>query len=183
MTDERSAVRSFLESGDEAAFRALYGRHTPRLWAVALRLAAGDEAEAEEIVQETWIRAARGLAGFGWRSALGTWLIGIATNCFRERIRRERRRIEIPLAEAGDRPAAPTPKLDHVDRIDLERAIDRLSDEHRTVLVLHDLQGLSHDEIADIEGIATGSSRSRLSRARRVLRESLREDERREASR
>lgn len=170
-----------MESRDEAAFRALYRRHAPGLWRMALRLARGAEEEARELVQETWLRAARQLADFRWESSFRTWLVGIELNCAREAIRRSGR--ESPVADvespsvvdirsaAGPQAEAPA----SVDPIDLERAIDDLPDGYRKVLVLHDLEGYTHAEIAHLLGVEPGTSKSQLHRARARVRTRLAE--------
>lgn len=138
-------------------------------------MVGGRETEAEEIVQETWIRAVRGLPGFEWRSTLRTWLTGIAVNCLRERLRRQRRRpgpsVRDP-AEMAQPGAGPTATAS-AQRIDLERAIAGLPDGYREVLILHDIQGYTHAEIAGLLGIAPGTSKSQLARGRRALRRML----------
>jgi RNA polymerase sigma-70 factor (ECF subfamily) len=162
-------------SGDEAAFRRLYRRHTPTLYRLALRLGGGDEPWAEELVQRTWVRAVQGLAGFGWRSAFGTWLCGIAANCARESWREGGRRHEVAWDEAGGVSAREgTRDTGTDDRIDLERAIARLPEGCRRIFVLHDVEGFTHVEIGSLMGIEAGTSKSQLSHARRHLRAMLR---------
>ena len=173
MTEDRDLAAAVARSGDEAAFRALYRRHTPALYRLALRLGGGDEPWAEELVQRSWIRAVEGLRAFGWRSALSTWLGGIAINCARELWREGRGRDEA-LDQQQDwmlarRAAATGPE----DRIDLERAIERLPQGYRQVFVLHDVEGYTHEEIGGLLGIEAGASKSQLSHARRRLRSAL----------
>ncbi|MGH7581083.1 MAG: RNA polymerase sigma factor [Gemmatimonadales bacterium] len=172
--DDRDLAAAVSRSGDEAAFRSLYRRHTPALYRLALRLGGGDEPWAEELVQRAWIRAVQGLATFGWRSTLSTWLGGIAINCARELWREARDRGE--AGQDGDRNgltlapgAAPGPE----DRIDLERAVERLPHGYRQVFVLHDVEGYTHEEIGRLLGIEAGTSKSQLSHARRRLRDAL----------
>ena len=163
---DRALVTRFVAGADEEAFRLLFRRHTPRLYAMALRLGGGDRGEAEEIVQMTWLRAAQGLDGFEWRSSLATWLTGIAVNCARER-RRARPPDPAPLAALDTLPAPVTaPGL----RLDLERAIAALPDGYRDVVVLHDVEGLTHAEVAAALGIAVGTAKSQLFHGRRALR-------------
>ena len=175
--DERRWARALVERGDEAAFRQLYRRYTPRLYGFSLRL-LGREADAEDVVQDTWTLAVRKLDGFRWESRFDTWLTGIAHNlcreCLRKRPREERSLDETP-GEAEDArvwPASssnghrPTGDL----RLDLSRAIARLADGYRTVLVLHDLEGLTHQEIGDRLGIAVGTSKSQLFEARKRIK-------------
>jgi RNA polymerase sigma-70 factor, ECF subfamily len=155
-------------SGDEAAFRQLYRRHTPALYRMALRLGGGDTHWAEELVQRAWVSAVEGLAGFGWRSAFGTWLCGIAVNCARESWREGERRRETAWDESTVPPARAGASSE--DRIDLERAIARLPEGCRRVFVLHDVEGFTHVEIGNLMGIEVGTSKSQLSHARRHLR-------------
>lgn len=162
---DRALARAILEEGDEAAFRALYRRHTPYLMCFTLRILGGARHDAEDVVQESWIRAASALDGFEWRSTFRSWITGIALNRARDRLRRPVWETEdvsnVPLAE----PPASVP-----DRIDLERAIVELPDGYRTVFVLHDVEGFSHREIGERLGIEEVTSRSQLSRARNALR-------------
>jgi RNA polymerase sigma-70 factor (ECF subfamily) len=152
-----------LRRGDEAAFRELYRRFTPRLFAVSLRLLAR-RADAEDAVQETWLRAVRGLGGFRGDSSLSTWLTGIAIRCSLELLRARR-----PQVRDEHGPAMPAP---HVT-IDLERAVAELPDGYRAVLVLHDIEGHTHQEIAALLDIEPGTSKSQLFHARRELRSRL----------
>ena len=166
MTPDRDLVAAIVGEGDEGAFRDLYRRYTPRLYLTALRLLSHSEMDAEDAVQETWIRAVREMGKFRWESALGTWLIAIAGNVARDPLRKARRRDEREL-DPGDEPlTAVAPG----EAIDLERAISLLPEGYRTVLVLHDVEGLTHDEIGEALGIAPGTSKSQLFGARRSMR-------------
>jgi RNA polymerase sigma-70 factor (ECF subfamily) len=163
--DDRRLAAAVIASGDEAAFRALYRRHTPALYCLACRLGAGDESWAEELVQRAWIRAVESLGEFAWRSAFRTWLSGIAINCAREQWRAARASPEVQ----GSFDAA-APPADPALRVDLERAIARLPHGYRQVFVLHDVEGFTHEEIAGLLGIEPGTSKSQLFQARRQLR-------------
>jgi RNA polymerase sigma-70 factor (ECF subfamily) len=155
--------------GDEDAFRLLFRRHTPVLLGLTHRLLGSRAALAEDVVQESWLRAVRLLPGFAGRSSLRTWLCGIAVNCSREALRRESRR----AASADDLwPGAATGTLPDLD---LARAVQALPEGYREVLLLHDLVGLTHEEIASQLGIQAGTSKSQLSRARGALRALWRE--------
>lgn len=168
--DDRDAVTAFLERRDEAAFDRLYHRHTPKLYGLALRLTGGDAPEAAELVQEAWARAVPRLARFGWRSALSTWLCAIVVNRWRERSRLRGR--EADWEPSLDAVVAGRPESPGVG-IDVARALDALPVGYRSVLVLFGVYGYSHDEIARMLGIAPGTSKSQLSRARRALRQAL----------
>jgi RNA polymerase sigma-70 factor, ECF subfamily len=163
---ELDAVRAFLATRDEAAFRVLYRSQTPALYALALRLAGGDAREAEELVQEGWTRAVRLLATFRGESRLRTWLAGLVVNVRRERIRAVWR--DAPLSEVE-----PAASVDGDAVVDLERSIASLPAGARDVFVLHDVEGYTHEEIAAMLGIVAGTSKSQLARARRLLRQAL----------
>jgi len=168
--EDRLLVARFVESRDEAAFRALYRRHASFLYRFLLRLSVGDGAAAEEGVQETWVRAAQGLACFGWRSSLKTWLAGIAIRWWRESRRTAARDAELP--DEASLPAAPVIRRES-DRVDLERALAELPAGYRRAILLHDVEGYTHEEVAEMTGIDVGTSKSQLSRARNALRTRL----------
>ncbi|MEM7051709.1 MAG: sigma-70 family RNA polymerase sigma factor [Acidobacteriota bacterium] len=162
---EARIVDQFLREGSEEAFRRLYRQHTPYLWALALRTCGGRRSEAEDALQEAWIRAAERLAEFQGRSALRTWLAGIVFNCCREVLRRRTPQLtETPAATASNSPD---------QRLDLERLVATLPQGQREVLALYHLEGFTHDEIAALLDIAPGTSKSRLFEARRALRRHL----------
>lgn len=162
---DRALVQRVLQNGDERAFRKLYRRHSPYLYQFVLRVLGGDELESEDVLQETWIRAVENLGRFRWEAELRTWLGGIALNLCRGVFRRRNRDWL-----GTDAIPEPVTRTNPGDRIDMERAIARLPDGYRTVLVLHDIEGFRHDEIADALGTSTGTSKSQLHRARRAMR-------------
>jgi len=180
MTETRSddpedsvLVRCFLRDGDEASFLQLYRRHTPALYRFALRMLDGVEDDALDAVQEGWVRAIEALSDFRWRSALRTWLIGIVRNRCRERYRERRRRAR-PDDALGPETASPVRRP--IARLDLEEAIAGLPAGYREVLLLHDVEQLTHREIADLLDIRPGTSKSQLSRARSAVRVALQRD-------
>jgi len=166
-TDDFALVERFLRGRGEAAFRALYRAHTPALYALALRLTGGDPGEAEDLVQESWVRALTGLRTFRAQSSLRSWLCGVLVNVRRGRIRADWRIIDAPDVEPLTDPTCPE------DVIDLERAVAALPEGARDVYVLHDVHGYTHREIAGLLGIVEGTSKSQLNRARFLLRISL----------
>jgi len=166
VTPDRELAQAILQDGDERAFRELYRRHTPRLYLLVLRLLGYSEMDAEDVVQETWVRAIRELAGFRWESALGTWLSAIGCNVARDQLRKLKRRDEREQSPGIDSWVALQPP----EQVDLEQAIRRLPEGYRTVLVMHDLEGFTHEEIGTALGIAPGTSKSQLFGARRSLR-------------
>jgi len=169
MADQRSdreLADLIIRVGDEEAFRALYRRHSPKIFQFVLRLLGGDVAEAEDVMQETWLRAARALGAFRWESAFSSWMSGIALNRVRELARKKRRSL---VEVEGDWEVAVSPS-DAGRRIDLERALALLPPGFRTVLVLHDVEGFTHQEIGERLGITDGTSKSQLHGARRAMR-------------
>jgi RNA polymerase sigma-70 factor (ECF subfamily) len=166
---DRELADLVIDQGDEDAFRVLYRRHTPAVYQFVLRLVGGNEQEAEDVIQETWMRAARGLEGFMWKSALRSWLTGIALNRVREMARKKKR----SLVEVDGEWEIPAAVLDPGQRIDLDRALERLPPGFRTVLVLHDVEGFTHQEIGSRLGITDGTSKSQLHGARKAMRRLL----------
>ncbi len=165
-------MSAVITHGDERAFGTLYDRHTPALYRLALRLTGGHEPESQEIVHDAWVRAVERWTTFAWRSALRTWLSAIVINRWKEMARAESRDVGPTvdeLALGGDDAAL----RGTFDRIDLERAIAALSPGYRQVFVLHDVEGYTHDEIAELLDVEPGTSKSQLSRARRALRAAL----------
>ena len=166
---DRALVERYLRTRDEAAFLGLYRSHTPALLGFASRLCAGELSAAEEIVQEAWVRAARSLPSFRWESRLRTWLSGVVVNSWRDRVRARGREEawerELDALPGGEVPAS--------ERLDLERAVAGLPNGFRAVLVLHDVEGFTHSEIASLLGIEAGTSKSQLARARLAVRRRL----------
>lgn len=161
------------QAGDDAAFGLLYREHVGRVHALCLRL-AGDPQAAGELTQDVFVRAWEALPSFRGESAFGSWLHRLAMNVFlgkrRASGRRERRVFSTEEPVLLERPAErPQPGL----RMDLEQAIAGLPQGARTVFVLHDVEGYQHAEIARMTGIAEGTSKAQLFRARRLLRDAL----------
>lgn len=165
--DDRQLADAVVQGGDERAFRSLYRRYTPMLYPFVLRVLGGSVADAEDVVQETWVRAVKQLGKFRWESSLRTWLTAIALNLSREVLRKRGREKTEELTPEHVLPARPG--RDH-ERLDLESAIARLPSGYRTVLVLHDIEGFTHEEISQQLGVAVGTSKSQLFDARRAMR-------------
>jgi RNA polymerase sigma-70 factor (ECF subfamily) len=162
--DDRQLVETYLTRRDDASFVALYRAHSPALYRMAWRLADMDQDTAEEVVQDVWVRATQRLATFRFEAALRTWLIAILIRCVAERRRRRRDHgepLDDTFAVSGPSPAT---------TIDLERAITRLPAGMREVFLLHDVEGLTHDEVAQCLGVSSGTSKSQLFEARQRLR-------------
>lgn len=169
--DSELVVRA--SGGDEAAFAELYRRHAGRVFALCLRLAASRGA-AEELTQDVFVRTWERLATFRGDSAFSTWLHRLAINLVLARRRADcRRRKRIGEDDALEGLEPPSHGVDPGLQLDLEGAIGRLPEGARTVLVLHDIEGYTHEEIGDLTGIAPGTSKAQLFRARRLLREAL----------
>lgn len=168
---DQELVEAFLRSRDEGAFRDLYQRYSSYLFGLAINVLGRARSEAIDVLQETWLRAARDLSRMHWKSSLRTWLAGIAINCCREAARRGYQMREDSYVESDLEILFSTPQHSHA--IDLKRAMSNLPDGYRIVLVLHGIYGFSHEEIADLLDIDAGTSKSQLSRGRRLLRSSL----------
>ena len=154
---------------------ALYRRYAPRVYAVVRRI-AGSDALAEDWSQEAWIRAFKALPAFRGDAAFSTWLHRVAVNSAlqgkRSRKRHDSRETRLPATLPGRGPRDPTEL-----RMTLERAMERLPDRMRQVLVLHDVEGFTHKEIGDMLGVAPGTSKSQLFKARAKMRTMLRTKE------
>ncbi len=166
---DRALADQVIRDGAEGAFRVLYRRHTPSLYQFVLRLVGGNEHDADDVVQDTWVRAVQKLGSFRWGSALKTWLFGIALNRCRELFRRKDRNWLEVHEDLELRMGAPA----HHERIDLEFALRRLPEGYRTVLVLHDVEGYTHEQIGDLLEVTQGTSKSQLFRARKMMRSLL----------
>jgi RNA polymerase sigma-70 factor (ECF subfamily) len=161
------------KGGDTDAFRTLYDMHVDRIYRLATRM-VGDPALAQDFTQDTFVRAWQRLPDFRGDAAFSTWLHSIAVSVTLNGMRsadRHRKR-ERPLDEAVSATGRSTrPEPDVRER--LHRAVDALAEIYRTVFLMHDLEGYSHDEIALALGIAQGTSKARLFRARAKLRNAL----------
>ncbi len=173
LADESAELARRAQTGDVAAFERLYHTHASHVRAICMRLCA-DAQRAEESAQDAWVRAWERLSTWRGEAAFGTWLHRLTVNVVLESFRAERRRIaRVTLAGDDDDVDAPTPAGEPGDAIDLEYAIARLPRGARTVFVLHDVEGYRHAEIAAMTGLAEGTLRAQLCRARRLLMEML----------
>ncbi len=161
--------------GDVAAFEQLYRRHRDRMYALVWRLCGGDHGLAEDLLQEAFVRAWQKLDSFRGDSRFGTWLHRLSANVAlsdrRSRLRRAR--WEAPMDDAADRAATGARDVTAGLRSDLEQAVAALPHRARAVLVLHDIEGYRHADIARITGMAVGSSKAQLHRARKLVRKEL----------
>ena len=173
--DDDSKLVQRAAGGDRAAFERLYRLHRDHVYGLCWRLSGAQEDVAMELAQQAFVRAWNKLSTFRGDSKFGTWLhrltVNVALSDRRIRVRQASRETSLDDNVAG---AIPAGGQDDVPlRMDLERAIATLPERARTVLVLHDVEGLRHQDIADMTGIAVGTSKAHLHRARQLVRERL----------
>jgi RNA polymerase sigma-70 factor (ECF subfamily) len=173
--DEDSGLVARAGNGDRVAFEELYRRHRDRVYGLLWRLAGGDAALAEDLLQDAFVRVWQKLDSFRGESRFGTWLHRLSANVALSdrRIRLKRVQRETVLDEAVERTATGERDVRAGQQMDLERAIAALPERARTVLVLYDIEGYSHAEIAAMTDMAVGSSKAQLHRARKLVREDL----------
>lgn len=178
VSDEAKLIDQALE-GDAGAFEQLVIQHQDRLFASMFQVTRSAE-EAEDVVQEAFVRAYLKLDTFQRNSRFFTWLYRIAFNSALSRRRKKRASLsldqtrEVMGSEPTDDVEAPDERLLRGERVDLVRAaLDRLSAEHRTILVLREMESYAYEDIAEVLAISIGTVRSRLSRARTQLRNTL----------
>src|SRR5262245_20959902 len=165
-------------NGELGAFEELYRLHSGRLFSLALRM-LGNPADAEDLLQEIFLSAHRKLDSYRGEAALGTWLYRLAMNQILDYVRSRASRTG-QLTDGLDDATVLADASGHrladraIDRIDLERALLELPDGCRAAFVLHDVDGLEHKEIAEVLGIAEGTSKSQVHKARVRLRGLLR---------
>ena len=168
---EDAALARRAAAADVPAFEALYRRHHRRVHGVIVRLVGQAGARAEDLTQEAFVRAWQALPSFRFESAVSTWLHRLAVNTALMELRARRSR---PLAEddedALESLSTPDTAGHAVLGRDLERAVATLPPRARAVLVLHDVEGWKHEEIAEELGMAVGSSKAQLHRARGLMR-------------
>lgn len=175
MPSDEQLLDTFLRERADRDFLPLYDRHAPAMYALACRLLGGRDPDAADALQDAWTRALTRLHQFRRESSLRTWLCGFVVNCCRERLRQ-------PLPEPHDDGVLEASVLSvssvesddlRVLGCDLESALRALPDGYRAVVVLHDIEGYTHQEIARALQIDEGTSKSQLSRGRRALRRCL----------
>jgi RNA polymerase sigma-70 factor (ECF subfamily) len=186
---EAEAIRR-AQAGDSAAFEFLYQLHSRRVYALCLRMVS-NPADAEDLTQEAFLQLFRKIGTFRGESAFSTWLHRMTVNVVLMRLRKKslptdslEETLEPDAESSGPKRDVGAPDLrlsGAVDRVNLERSIEKLPPGYRTVFVLHDVQGYEHNEIAEIMGCSVGNSKSQLHKARTRLRELLQEEMREQA--
>lgn len=169
--DEQALIEA-CRSGDRGAMRTVYERYHRRVFALTMRIAGTQE--AEELTQEVFLKAFRGLDKFRGEAQLGTWIYRLAVNAALSHVSRSKDKRRAPEEELDSLVAPPgvvdgDPRL----RARLEAALKALPAGYRTVIVLHDIEGLQHEEIAEVLGCRVGTSKSQLHKARGKMRELL----------
>jgi RNA polymerase sigma-70 factor (ECF subfamily) len=169
------------KQGDAESFEGLYVLHKRRVYSLCLRM-TGNTAEAEDLTQEAFLQLYRKIASFRGESAFSTWLHRLAVNVVLMRLRKKGLP-QVSLEETLEPQQEGGPRKDigtrdnvlagSIDRINLERAIERLPPGYRMVFVLHDIEGYEHNEIAEMLGCSIGNSKSQLHKARMKLRDLL----------
>lgn len=174
LADQRALIER-VRRGDPAAHRALYDAHVDRIYRLTFRL-TGLEHLARELTQDTFVRAFGSIDGFRGDSAFSTWLHSIAVSVTLNELRRRKREKsrDAPLEDAAMVPES-KPYSDPLLREKLMAAVNALPEGCRTVFMMHDSEGFTHEEIAAALGVTTGTSKAQLSRAREKLRVALAE--------
>ena len=180
---EAEAIR-LAQQGDERGFERIYRLHSRRVYALCLRMMRGNEAEADDLTQESFMQLFRKIGTFRGDSAFSTWLHRLAFNIVLMRLRK--RRLQVQSLDEMLEPEVKNINIyryigeqdrrlaGSLDRMDLLRALEQLPAGYRAVFILHDVQGFEHNEIAVIRGCSLGTSKSQLHKARARLRELLR---------
>lgn len=174
-TDETQLIEQ-AQASDSRAFEALYRRHVDKVYGLCLRM-TGSVGEAEDCTQEAFIQAWRQIGRFRGDSAFSTWLHRIGVNTVLGRMRKSKREHDRLQAVADQVDEPPVAKADTGELRDLARAVDRLPEGARHVFVLTAVYGYSHEEASGMLGIAVGTSKAQLHRARRVLVQQLEAEE------
>ncbi|HWZ83350.1 MAG TPA: sigma-70 family RNA polymerase sigma factor [Terriglobales bacterium] len=186
MTDPKQAKAAEAEAierakqGDEAAFEVLYNLHKRRVYSLCLRMVS-NPAQAEDLAQEAFLQLFRKIGTFRGESAFSTWLHRMTVNVVLMNLRRKGLPLvsleetletdeETPRKELG---AQDMKLTGSIDRLQLQRAIEKLPPGYKTVFVLHDVEGFEHNEIAEMVGCSIGNSKSQLHKARLKLRDAL----------
>ena len=159
------------QAGDVEAFETIYRQHASRLYTLACRMAGSPE-DGEDLLQEIFLQAYRKLGSFKGDATLGTWLYRLALNHCLDYVRSRRAKMNrLTSAIEGEIACEPAARRETpIARLDLERAVERLPEGCREAFVLHDVEGFDHKEVGKLLGIAEGTSKSQVFKARMKLR-------------
>jgi RNA polymerase sigma-70 factor, ECF subfamily len=188
LSAEEAVFVARLQANEDAAYDELVRTYTASIFHVAYRM-LGDTAEASDVVQEIFLKVFRNIGGFKGEAALKTWIFKIAFSEILNRLRWWKRRHRFSTMSLDDEPngngtspgqilasSSPTPEevLQSKEQENaIQQALSRLSKDHRSIIVLRDIEGFSYTEIADVLGVSIGTVKSRLARARSDLKKSL----------
>ena len=182
MTDSDEALIEQIKNGDLNAFEQLIARYETRVYTIAYRY-VGNHSDASDLAQEALIRVYRSIGAFRGDSAFLTWLYRVVTNVCKDELRRRARQNTISMdemLERGQAPAVQTAEKPPEEAVlrkewqeEVQVILNSLSEEHRTVVVMRDIQGYSYEEIAGFLECSLGTVKSRLNRARNLLKERL----------
>ena len=180
LTEEMLIEKS--KNGDVEAFEELILTYQKKILNFTYRM-LGDAGDAEDVAQEVFLKAYRAISGFDGKSSFSTWIYKIASNTAMDELRKRKRRgadknislysededgeFEIPISDEADAPYTSLRKKE------VWRAIEKLNDEYKTVIVLRDIQNISYEEITKVTGLSLGTVKSRISRGRLILRKIL----------
>lgn len=190
LTDE-ALVENFQQTKDASYFKSLVRRYQNRIYSAAYRI-LGNQQEAEEVVQETYIRVHQNMSRFRRQCTVGAWIFRITHNICVDNLRSRKRQpggqlisYEQPagllnegqlesISQVADSDPCPAVRLDMNEQSEvIQQSLNQLPDNQRTVLVLHDIEGVAYQDIAEIVGASIGTVRSRLHYGRLKLRQLL----------
>jgi RNA polymerase sigma-70 factor, ECF subfamily len=188
LSAEEALFVSRLQANEDAAYDELVRTYSASIFHVAYRM-LGDSAEASDVVQEIFLKVFRNIGGFKGEAALRTWIFKIAFSEILNRLRWWKRRYRFATISIDDQPngngagqgygvPSPGPSPEQAlqskeQETAIQQALGRLSKDHRSIIVLRDIEGFSYNEIADVLGVSIGTVKSRLARARGDLKKSL----------
>ncbi len=170
---DKQLVDSFLENRTRKNFLRIYNRYAPDLYRIAMHLCNYQNQHAEDVVQESWLTAVQKLQEFKFRSSLKTWLTGILYNKWRESNRYLKKHHSEDINQDGFENFQQSNLEDIYSVVDLKKAVKSLPDGYKKVLILHDIEGYKHREIAEILGVNEGTSKSQLYHARQSIKHKL----------
>ena len=166
--NEEMLLITRVKQNDIQAFEQLYRLHSSRVFALCVRL-SGNTALAEEFAQESFIRAWQKIRSFRGESTFSSWLYRLTSNVVLSELRKKKVQ-QVNIDDIADSNNTKTNELETGKIMDMEQAIKQLPEGARTIFVLHDIEGYQHNEIAELTGLAIGTSKAQLHRARKLLK-------------